>query len=247
MNYLRITNEYYANWLGVSPDALSQDGIHAVKSSQRDILQKGYPTEFDLYVFVQDKRIIVSYNDETEKHLDALLSSIKAGDKSEHIADVIKDAYGITPGQNPKFVFYHPERSTNALVRALTIGDYPSFLRFFTMNNPDSNTDWLFDYFRRITDKRYSYGIMVDNLLVAATDAPDMPYMESEVQEIGINTLAEYRRKGYAKAVCLAAINSLLKRNICPQWSTRAGNVASERLAYSVGFKKLADVITVSY
>jgi predicted GNAT family acetyltransferase len=88
--------------------------------------------------------------------------------------------------------------------------------------------------------------MIVDNLVVAATDAPFMPYMENEVQEIGINTLNEYRGKGYAKAVCIAAINSLLKQNICPLWSTMAGNIASERLAYSIGFKKYAEILTVS-
>ncbi len=246
MDYLSITNKYYAKWLGVSDDVMYQHGIYSIKSTQRDICQKGYPVKFDLYVFIQNERIIISYNYKTKDHLDALLNGIKAGDKPEYIFDVIKKVYGITPNQNIKFVFHHLEHS-NTPAKELIKNDYPLYLKFFETNNPKSDTtDWLYEYFQKIIEKKCSYGITVGNLLVAVTDAPDMPYMEDEIQEIGINTLSEYKKKGYAKAVCIASIDSVLKRNICPTWSTRAGNIASEKLAYSVGFKKLADVITVS-
>ena len=215
MDYLSITNKYYANWLGVSCNVMYQDGICLIKSSQRDVCQIGYPTKFDLYVFIQNERIIISYYDKTENHINALLNDIKAGDKSEHIFHIIKGAYGITPNKNIKFVFHHLEHN-NTLVKELTINDYPLYLQLFITNNPKcKNTDWLYEYFQGMTKKRYSYGIVVDDLLVTATDAPDMPYMEGEVQEIGINTLGEYRGKGYTKAVCITAINSLLKQNIC--------------------------------
>ena len=247
MDYLSITNKYYANWLGVSCNVMYQDGIHLIKSSQRDVCQIGYPTKFDLYVFVQNERIIISYYDKTENHLDALLNDIKAGDKPEDIINIIKDAYGVMPNKNIKFVFDHLEHN-NTLVKELTINDYPLYLKLFISNNPQcKNTDWLYGYFQKTINKQCSYGIVIDDLLVAATDAPDMPYMEGEVQEIGINTLSEYRNKGYTKAICIAAINSLLKQNICPLWSTTTGNIASERLAYSIGFKNLADVVTVSF
>jgi RimJ/RimL family protein N-acetyltransferase len=247
MDYAGITNKYYANWLDVPCNVMYQDGISPVKSGQRAVCQKGYSTKFDLYVFVQNERIIISYYDKTGSHLDALLKDVKAGDKPEYVFNVIKDIYGITPNNYIKFVFHHLAHS-NAPVKELTINDYPLYLQFFITNNPKcKNTDWLHEYFLEIAKKRYVYGIIIDKLLVAATDAPSMPYMETEVQEIGVNTLNEYRGKGYAKAVCITAINSLLRQNICPLWSTKAGNTASERLAYSIGFKKLADVIAVSF
>lgn len=247
MDYLSITNRYYANWLGVSCNVMYQDGICLIKSSQRDVCQIGYPTKFDLYIFIQNERIIISYYDKTENHLNALLNNIKAGDKPEDIFSTIKDAYGVTPNKNIKFVFHHLKHP-NILMKELKLIDYPLYLQLFIKNNPKcKNTDWLYEYFQEGIKKRCSYGIVVDDLLIAATDAPDMPYMEGEVQEIGVNTLNEYRGKGYTKAVCVAAINSLLKQNICPLWSTMTGNIASEKLAHSVGFKKLADVITVSF
>ena len=74
---------------------------------------------------------------------------------------------------------------------------------------------------------------------------PDMPYMQDKVQEIGINTLSEYRCKGYAKSVTLSCIKAIIEKGKCPLWSCSTHNTASERLAYSVGFRKLADVLTL--
>jgi predicted GNAT family acetyltransferase len=97
-----------------------------------------------------------------------------------------------------------------------------------------------------MASKNYCHGIIPDNRLVSATDAPDMPYMRESVQEIGITTLKEYRGKGYARAACISLINELLPRNICPLWSTGENNTASDALAKSIGFEKLADVLTIN-
>lgn len=245
MDYSRITDRYYADWLGVSSDAMHQDGIRVVKSDQRAVRQKGYPTRFDLYVYVQDERVIISYHDRAERRVDALRGSIRPGDRPERIVGIVGDAYGITPSRHIKFVFHHLAHS-DTLVKELTPADYPAYLRFFMMNNPEiKDVGWLHGYFQEAAKRRVSYGVMVDDLLVAATDAPHMPYMEDEVQEIGINTLSEHRGNGYARAACIAAADSLIRQGICPQWSTAAGNIASERLAYSVGFKRLAEVVAV--
>jgi hypothetical protein len=246
MEYLKITNKYYAKWLGVTDELMYQSGIHTVKSSQRDICQKGYPHKYDLYIFLQNERIIISYNDKTEVQLHALLENVKPGDKPELVSKVVKDLYNVTPRHNIICVFHHPVQRT-VPVKKLELDDYVLFLEFFKTNHPDNkDLSWLPEYFQKIIDRGCVYGLIIDGRLAAVTDAPEMPYMESEVQEAGIFTLSEYRKRGYAKAVCTAAIASLLKQNICPIASLAADNVASERLAYSIGFKKLADVITVS-
>ena len=133
MDCLSTTNKYYANWLGVSCNVMSQDGICLIKSIQRAVCQRGYPAKFDLYVFIQNERIIISYYDKAENHLTALLNDIEAGDKSEHIFHIIKGAYGIMPNKKIKFVFHHLEHN-NTLVKELTINDYPLYLQFFITN-----------------------------------------------------------------------------------------------------------------
>jgi predicted GNAT family acetyltransferase len=121
---------------------------------------------------------------------------------------------------------------------------YIDFLK--TDNQNCSDYSWVKEYFLKLVSNNYSHGIIVDEKLVSVTDAPDMPYMKEYVQEIGINTLKEYRGKGYARAVCLSCIKELLSRNICPIWSTGIDNIASDKLARSVGFERLADILTIS-
>jgi predicted GNAT family acetyltransferase len=73
-----------------------------------------------------------------------------------------------------------------------------------------------------------------------------MPYMSDEVQEIGINTLSNYRGRGYATIACQGSINEILKNGKIPQWSTSITNIASQKLAEKLGFVKLGDVITLT-
>ncbi|MDR0403307.1 MAG: GNAT family N-acetyltransferase, partial [Treponema sp.] len=114
-------------------------------------------------------------------------------------------------------------------------------------NNPNcEDYSWVGEYFFELAKKKYCHGVIIDDMLVSATDAPDMPFMSGRVQEIGINTLEEYRRKGYAKTACVSVIKELLSKNICPLWSAGTGNIASDRLAYSIGFGKYADALAIS-
>ena len=120
------------------------------------------------------------------------------------------------------------------------------FLDFFIKNNPNCNDySWVGDYFLELVKKKYCHGIIVDGILASATDAPDMPYMSDCVQEIGINTLAEYRGKGYAQMTCISMINELVSSNICPIWSANIENNGSNKLAQKIGFVKYCDVLTI--
>ncbi|WP_459929838.1 GNAT family N-acetyltransferase [Desulfosporosinus burensis] len=54
--------------------------------------------------------------------------------------------------------------------------------------------------------------------------------------EIGIETLARYRGKGFALYVCSALINYCLEHGLEPIWACRLENIASYQLAHKLGF-----------
>lgn len=125
--------------------------------------------------------------------------------------------------------------------------DYNKYEDFLKKCNPKcSNIDWLQEYFEEMICENMCVGVFEDSLLVSCTDAPGMPYMLDEVQEIGINTLSDYRGKGYATIACQSCVNEIIKNGKVPQWSTTIANLASQKLAEKVGFVKLADVITIT-
>lgn len=55
--------------------------------------------------------------------------------------------------------------------------------------------------------------------------------------EIGIETVEQYRGKGYAEKVCVKLIDYCLEKNLEPIWSCKLENQASFRLAQKLGFE----------
>jgi RimJ/RimL family protein N-acetyltransferase len=103
------------------------------------------------------------------------------------------------------------------------------------------------DYFSDCLSSGFSYGVEFDGKFVSVTDAPTMPYMADTVQEIGINTHPKFYGKGYASVACLAMIEALLSRGLCPMWSTTADNLSSQALAKRVGFEPLAKTKLITW
>ncbi len=55
--------------------------------------------------------------------------------------------------------------------------------------------------------------------------------------EIGIETVDQFRGKGYAEIVCARLIDYCLEKNLEPIWSCRLENQASYNLAFKLGFE----------
>ncbi len=247
MDFLAITNRYYSEWLGEA-DLLNINpcGAKFIYSQERNKTQCGYSQPFDLYVFYQSGGIIFSYGDRCLKKIDELKERICAAVSVEELSSVLKKVFGGYCQHSIKYVFRELPQKL-CLSRPLEISDYPRYLDFFSKVNPNcKNTDWLFEYFEEMVSDRLCWGLFTDDILVSCTDAPDMPFMRDQVQEIGINTLEGYRKNGYAIDVCTACAKEMIQRGKCPQWSASADNIASQKLAERTGYVKLADVLTVT-
>lgn len=58
--------------------------------------------------------------------------------------------------------------------------------------------------------------------------------------EIGIETVAQHRKKGHALQACFRLIDHCLEQHLEPVWSCRSGNSASYHLALRLGFEAKA-------
>mgnify|MGYP005807997097 CR=1 FL=1 len=62
MNHKQITEKYYSKWIGQENILESESyGVKFLYSRERNNTQYGYSKPFDLYIFIQDSRIIFSY------------------------------------------------------------------------------------------------------------------------------------------------------------------------------------------
>lgn len=248
------TYGYYSQWLGRA-DILNDDfqGIRYIYSAERNVAQTGYARPFDLYLFCQPDRMVVSYGDKLTDRIDALKAGfetvVEIGDlysQLQKLPRTLTEIFGVSPGHSVKFVFDRPA-DLDTKSRLLLKSEYEDYLDFFLANNPGcKDTGWVREYFDEMAEGGFCCGFFEDGKLVSCTDAPDMPYMADIVREIGINTRPGYRGRGYAADACAACIKQMLQRDICPLWSTSADNGASLKLAGKVGFVRMADVLTLT-
>ncbi|MDR0916002.1 MAG: GNAT family N-acetyltransferase [Oscillospiraceae bacterium] len=246
MDAISTTERYYAHWLGGDARVLRTDGVRCVYSSERNVTQYGFVRQFDVYCWCQQGRIIISYGDRAAEKIDALSRALRLPIAVAELAQLFEDAFGVEPKHDLKFAYTDP-RGVSGIAQTLGCGDYARFLDFFKRGNPnDTDIDWLREYFDSMAADGTCVGVFDGGSLVCCTDAPGMPYLRGEVQEIGINTLPAHRRRGYAAAAVTQCAANIIKLGKCPLWSCNAENHASEQLAYSVGFTKSADVLTLT-
>jgi predicted GNAT family acetyltransferase len=66
-----------------------------------------------------------------------------------------------------------------------------------------------------------------------------------EACELGINTLPEARRKGYALAATVAWSAAIVQEGLTPIYSALATNTPSLNLACAAGYREIARAVTL--
>jgi RimJ/RimL family protein N-acetyltransferase len=84
-------------------------------------------------------------------------------------------------------------------------------------------------------------GVVIDGRLVSLAHSSRRT---SEACELGIDTLPEARRKGYALAATIVWTRAILQEELVPLYSALAENNASLRLAERAGYRIFARVAT---
>lgn len=234
MDFEKLTRAYYARWLGLSD---FPDGDCAVYCAARNEPPEGYGERFDVYALaLRSGGRYVAYGDRARVGIARL-------DMKRPWPEALEAAFGKRPKHNVKFEFRAlPDMKTRA--RALRAADYPAWRTFFLTLFPGDDS-WLKEYFDGMAETGLAFGVFEGGFLVCATDLPGMPYMGKSVREIGINTLPDHRRKGYARDACVSTARAMIEKGICPMWSAGAWNAASRGLAEAVGFREFADAYSV--
>lgn len=248
MDFEALSKQYYAKWVNVDPSILDQEGVFTVFSPERDKRQPGYGKRFDLYCLLLPNVTIISYGQHFRDRIGLIERCFTETTTLDDAKAALQARLGIRPQHAFKYVFTSlPPDLDTFQARQLDRNHYGDFLSFHKHLYPDSNQEtWLKAYFDQIADAGYVYGIIVGGQVVSATEVPDLPYMRDVIVEPGINTLPDYRQRGYATIVVGALLKHLLAVPKVPIWSCAAANIASQRLAESVGYAKFADVVALT-
>lgn len=240
-----VTLSYYETWLGEPGCLTDNKGSRFVYSTERNAVQTGYSSQMDVYIWVQHDRTVVSYGDKVKEKI----RDVDISNNCIHtVSDYLRKTFGGKVSHCVKYVYGGAPagQNNNIKTKTLTADDYGDFERFFNEIIPADNSTWLPQYFYDIAAKNFCAGVYADGILASCTDAASMPYMADKLQEIGINTLEAYRGRGYAAAACRKAAENILNGGRFPVWSHDVDNEGSRRLAESIGFIKLGDVIMLT-
>lgn len=240
------TLAYYSLWIGQENILLqNKKGIEFLYSEERNKTQQGYGVPFDIYIFKSPERTVISYGSNAKQYISTFADNLDENMTIDEIGNIAERIFHVKPVRNIKYV-YSRQINLNTSAVTLTASDFHKYKEFFEKCHHVTAGDWLYDYFIGMAEKRLCCGFYLDNTLVSCTDAPDMPYMNDTVVEIGVNTLPDFYGKGFATECCKKCISNILKNNLCPIWSASSDNIASQALAEKVGFEKTADVITLT-
>ena len=245
MDCREIAERYYDKWLGADGLFARGKGLEFIRSPERDVKQYGYSKRFDIFALARPGRLAVSYGRGAEAgiaRLEALLGDCM---EAERLKAALAEVYRANAAHSVKFVLDKlTDVETNA--RALTLEDGAAYMEFFAAAHPGADTGWLSEYWEEMAADGAMFGAFANGRLACVADAPGMPYMADEVQEIGVATLPEHRRRGYALEACAAAAAHHIANGKCPVWSAAFDNPASWGLAEKLGFVKYADAIMLS-
>lgn len=226
----RITTQYYEHFCCTNLSKLAC-GTHFICSAERDRILKGYGCKYSLFILKKDHMCVVSYAPAYKDFMEALKQN-----HADQIIAAVEEKYNL---QKRHLMIFEEETVLQyGHAKILGASDYSSYEAFFRATNQSANPDgWLQEYFLEKASKGYFTGYFEDDCLVSVCDAPDMPYMEKEIQHTGIVTLEEKRRKGYGKLTAALSTHHLLEIGVCPQWECDIRNIASFELAKSIGYK----------
>jgi len=119
------------------------------------------------------------------------------------------------------------------MARPLTLQDRALIADF----QPDSLSYYLHP------DKNPLVGIVVDERLLSIAHSSRRTL---HACELGIDTLPEARRKGFALAATIMWTNLILEENLAPIYSADASNTASLGLAVHAGYQSFARIALFS-
>lgn len=225
------TKQFYSNFCGIDISELKH-GTYFICSPERDLQLSGLGCKYTIFIFIKDDLCVVSYSPKYDAFIDKL--------KKCSVREIISEANQKFKLKNMQLMIFNKEIVTQyGDAKILEDTDYPLYEAFFRATKPAANPDgWLYDYFIEKAAKEYFVGYIKNDRLVSVCDAPDMPYMDNKIQHTGIITLKEERKKGYAKCTAALAAHNLIKNGVCPQWECNMNNIASIKLAKSIGYKE---------
>jgi len=217
---IELMDRHYAGELGCDAGDLNSGRMVIVGSEKREIrFAKGSPLA--VYAIAKASGTVLSVRPRIRDAVNAIVGKMGACELSDTVCDAIEAV--VKPLVDVKFwfkgrrLYCEPGSFTDLRsgeVRVVT--DYDEHAMML-------HQKWGGEVFGQIVDEKVAAWAAVKPLSDVAWD-------------LSIETLPEYRGRGYAKSVVSAAVKYIFENDRLAAWGTDRDNIASLRTAWAVGF-----------
>jgi len=246
---------FYSECLGFSAEKAKSGKTQVFASERRLKNEEGYGVTFPFWMLYSENRYIISIRPD-------LLDLVSALVRSESDARALfNEDGGIVVESWCRSVL--PKDDAKKLRRIHSLEHYVDKEYFRPFNIPEcrrliSDDYKLIEKMSEISDfscpdecieDGTAFGVFVDEKLVARSTTIPTPKVTGKYHLVwmGVETLAEYRRRGYAKAVVSGTTEALLSRELVPVYNHAVWNIASRNTANSLGYKLYGETLRWQY
>ena len=252
-DYLLRYKTYFESWLNKPIDSIIQsNGVNIFPSEQRKLKPDGWILYMPVCAFEFEKSVIISCIPEWENDIKNLLAGVSISEAISRMRVFSEEKEIVTDAHYRFYGIGTPtEQQHSADVFLLDNNNYEQYLGFFRSMFPSQSDlidpdEWLSQGFAQSVENKTHFCIAADNDIVCATDSESIPNEPDGIINLGVNTLKEYRGKGYASAVCTAFIKYHMQLGKIPIWQCEFGNIASQELARKLGFQLIGNVYYIA-
>ncbi len=244
-----VTKAYFETYLEVSLSGLRRGELRVAASERRRRKEEGWSRPFAIWFFLLGDRGVASVRPDLKDAVTCVTTGL--ADTRDVLADSVQRSVQAACGL--EFRVFNVDILSCGLdtirihscpgLRRLTELDVESYLTFKQVVSPNCDLACCRrDILRNIADG-CAFGVFQNDKVVSEASAPHIGVMQDRIEEPGPDTLPEYRRRGYAKAVLSHTTKAILELDRVPIYRLSKANLASLRTAQSVGYRRIAETV----
>jgi hypothetical protein len=244
----QITMRYFEKYLDTSLSDLKKGELRLCTSNRRCRPEKGWGYTFAIWGFVFHDRAVLSVRPDLEMPVQSIVTTLQPdyilGDAVQEsiLSDCkanlkVSSSYILSCSRETLQIH---DREGCRKMMSVNVKSYITLKKF--MWPALDETCETVDISRNISDG-IAYAVFRDGRMVSASSAPAIAHMQEKVEEVGVDTHRDYRNLGYGRSVLSHMTKAILDLDRVPIYRLSNKNLASLRIAESVGYRKLADSV----
>lgn len=238
--------EYFSTYLGADLLQVNAGEIVVAGSARRLQPEYGWGYTVAAWLFRLGDATVISAQPAL---VEPIRRELDAQRDAHSIDDVMKVLAPALADLNPRRHFVYTANSDSIRrieaphVRRMTMNDIDAFIEMSRAIYPEIDVECeTTDITRNIADG-IAFGAFADGRMVTRCYAPHIAHMQERVEEIGIDTLDGYRKRGFASAALAGSTLATLAIGRLPIYRVNIHNDVSIRLAERVGYQHTAESI----